>query len=131
MEMANKQNCGGVAGYSEAITNKPRMVSHDRRTKEGSVAEVHSVEERVLNMKDEPYIPKTEEAYKAARRLSESTRQTAGVQRGGRKVRAGEPAGPRVAPRRRAELYFSRVREPWPGRVLRRALRRPCCPGNE
>jgi hypothetical protein len=48
MGMANKQNCGGVPRYSEAITNKPRMVSRDRRTKEGSVAEVHSVEERVL-----------------------------------------------------------------------------------
>ena len=37
--MANKQNCGGVVGYSEAIT---------RGAKEGSVAEVHSMEERVL-----------------------------------------------------------------------------------
>ena len=39
MGMANEQNGGGVAGYSEAIT---------RGTNEGSVAEVHSVEERVL-----------------------------------------------------------------------------------
>ena len=45
MGMANKQNCGGLAGYSEAITNKRRMVSLNRRTEERSVAEIRSAQE--------------------------------------------------------------------------------------